>query len=187
LDAVTKELNLLDQKIDRLKREYDLFLAGTRRVEPTALRDEVAREVLRITRSPLSSTAARFRVRTLAHRFQAIEVQLKNLVERRASRPAARADGDRGDPPTVMLDRAALENPASVEIHLRRMHRAVADATGNPSPPPPLKSLKERILQEARRHLDHPGVLGVRFSVVTSDEGKTKIRGEVVQSPASPA
>jgi hypothetical protein len=186
LDAITHELNLLEQKIDRLKREYDLFLAGTRRVEPTALRDEVSREILRITRSPLSSTAARFRVRTLAHRFQAVEVQLTNLLERRAGRHAARADGDRGDPPTVMLDRAALENPASVELHLRRMHKAVAEATGNPSPPP-LKTLKERLLQEARRHLDHPGVLGVRFSVVTSDEGKTKIRAELVQSPASPA
>ena len=179
MDPVNRDLDRLEQKIDRLKREYDLFLAGKRRGEPLSLRDEVEREILRLTRSPLSSTAVRFRTRTLAHRFQAVETQVRNLVELRISRRRVRQP-EPEDGAAVLLDRVAVDNPDSVASQLERIEKAIADAAGGPVSPP-FAVIRKRLFEEARRYIGRPDVLGVRFSVVKK-EGRAKIRGEIVLS-----
>ncbi len=176
-------LDRLEQQIDRLKREYDLFLAGRRRSEPIRLRDEVAREVLRVTRSPGASTASRFRAKTLAYRFQALDAQVRHLQELRASRKkegAAEGGGDTGG--AVVFDRSCLDDAAALDGYVRRLHRAVGELSGGASPLS-TETLRERIVVEVRRQLDDPGVLGVRFSVVEAERGG-KLRGEVLRAPA---
>ncbi len=180
MDPLNRDLDRLEEKIERLRREYDLFLAGKRKGEPLAIREEVEREILRLTRSPLSSTATRFRIRALAHRFQAVGTQVRNLVELRVSRKRARA-AESPDGVAVLLDRAAVENPASVEPQLGRIQKAIAEAVGGPiSPPFPV--IRERLFEEARRQMSAPDVVGVRFSVVKGEK-RPKIRGEVVRNP----
>ena len=180
MDPFLRDLERLELQIDRLKREYDLFLAGRRKGEPAAFREEVEREVLRMTRVPVSSTAARFRAKSLAHRFQAVATQVRNLCELREARRKGGGSADEEEP-SVLLDRAALESPASVEARVQRLHATVTEALGG-APPPSLDAIRSRLLEEARRHLGQPGVLGVRFTVVTG-EGRPRIRGEVIRAP----
>jgi hypothetical protein len=179
VDPVSRELDRLEQKIDRLKREYDLFLAGKRRGEPLSLRGEVEKEILRLTRSPLSSTAIRFRTRTLAHRFQAVEAQVRNLVEFRISRRRT-PQPEPEDGAAVLLDRVAVDNPESVANQLERIEKAIAEAAGGLASPP-FAVIREKLFEEARRYVERPDVLGVRFSVIEKD-GRAKIRGKIVVS-----
>jgi hypothetical protein len=173
-------LDRLEQQIDRLKREYDLFLAGRRRSEPSRLRDEVARDVLRVTRNPGASTATRFRAKSLAHRFQALESQVRHLQELRAGRKREGAGGEGEDGP-VLFDRFSLEEPGVVEGYVLRLHRAVGRLSGSGASVFSRDVLRDRVVEEVRRQLQDPGVLGVRFSAVETERG-VKLRGEVVRA-----
>jgi hypothetical protein len=180
LDAAAPDLDRLEQKIHSLKREYDLFLAGQRRTEPGALREEIDRELRLLSRNPLRSTAVRFRMTSLAHRFRALEDQIRKILDQRAAR---RRDAEAPLPPvhaSVVVDRVALENPKAIEPHLRSLHRELVEILGE-RPAPPLENLKTRLLEEARRIVARPGVLGVRFTVVEEDNGP-RIRGELLDS-----
>ena len=185
MSPVSRQLNLLENKIERLRREYDLFFAGNRRGAPILLRDELEREILRWTRDPSPSTGVRFRLRTLAHRFQSLDGLVRQRIEtgdpRVVHRP--RPTGAGNQDASVLLDAAAIANPGAVRAHLLRIHRAVKDQAGSDAANLSLDRLQERLLGEAAKQLAHPGVKGVRFKVVKG-EGGTRIRGEVVGEPS---
>lgn len=180
MDSFSRELDRLERKIDRLRREYDLFLAGRRRGEPSALRDEIEREVRRLTRNPLSSTATRFRAKSLAHRFQAVETQVRNLVELRSSRKKRESNGS-GETASVVLDRAALRNPRFVERHVRALHQSLMSMLPEGVEGPALDTLRQRLLDQAERLTAQEGVFAVRFSAVVSGGSKIRIRGDVLE------
>ena len=50
---------------------------------------------------------------------------------------------------------------------------------------PSFEALRSRMLAEAQRQLDQPGVQGIRFSVVAG-QGGAKLRGEVMLDPKTP-
>lgn len=181
MDSPSVELDRLDDKLRRLKREYDLFLAGQRRGEPSAFRDEIEREILKITKHPFPSTATRFRAKNLAHRFRALESQLRKLVDMKRAKKRDDETGLEAGPPSVVVDRATLEHPEAIATHVRAMQRALADACPG-RPTPAAEALGKRLLAEAKRVLDRPGVMGIRF-VLVEDEGGAKIRGEVIPQP----
>lgn len=178
MDPTTVELDRLEGKIEELKREYDLFLAGNRRGEPSSLRSQLERDVLRLSRAAFTSTASRFRMKTLAHRFQAVESQMRKIVEHRDRRRQGQENRS-PEEANVVLDRAALDRPQAVEPHLKRIYEAVcASLDGRKAPN--FETLKQRMIAEATRYLSNPGVRGVRFSVVPGDSGP-KLRGEVLR------
>ena len=184
MSPVAWQLDDLETRIDKLRREYDQFFAGRRRGAPIVLRDEVERLILKLTRDPSSSTAVQFRLRTLAHRFRATDGQVRQRIEggeRRTARKAKDA-AVRAKETSVLLDAAAVANPAAVRSHLLRMHRAVRDGAGDNAQELSLDRLQERLMGEANKQLQQPGVKGVRFRVVQG-EGGTRIRGEVLEEP----
>lgn len=181
MDVAEPDLDRLEEKLNRLKREYDLFLAGQRRGEPTAFHAEVEREIVKLTRYPFHSTVGKFRMRTLAHRFRALESQIHNLVEQRQARKREESAVAEPAPVSVVVDRATLEHPEAVAAHLRSLHRALSQCSAERRPPP-LDALQQRLFDEAGRILARPGVFGVRF-VVVEDERGPRIRGEVIPQP----
>ncbi|MBI5015709.1 MAG: hypothetical protein HZB55_09500 [Deltaproteobacteria bacterium] len=178
MDPAGPDLDRLEEKIQRLKREYDLFLAGQRRGEPVSLHDELDREIRRLSRYPLTSTVARFRMSSLAHRFRALETQIRSLLDQREARKRDGEPRPAPGPASVVVDRAALENPRAIEAHLRALHRALAESL-NGRTPPPVEGLKARLLEEARRLVERPGVAAVRFTLVCEEKGP-RIRGELL-------
>lgn len=178
VSPVTRQLDELEARIDKLRREYDLFFAGNRRGAPIIMRDEVERLILRLTRDPSSSTAVQFRLRTLAHRFRTLDGQIRQRIEGGRRRPVrVAAGGAGGGDASVLLDAAAVADPSAVRAHLLRIHRSVRADSGAEGLT--LERLEERLVGEARRQLAQPGVKGVRFKVVKG-AGGTRIRGEVV-------
>ncbi len=185
MSPVAWQLDDLEGRIDKLRREYDQFFAGRRRGAPIMLRDEVERLILKLTRDPSSSTAVQFRLRTLAHRFRALDGQVRQRIdagERRTTRGAK--DGAAvAMEASVVLDAAAVANPVAVRSHLLRIHRAVRAGAGDNTKELTLDRLQERLMGEASKQLQQPGVKGVRFKVVQG-EGGTRIRGEVLEEPS---
>lgn len=180
MDPAGHDLDRLDDKIQRLKREYDLFLAGQRRTEPVSLKEEIDREIRALSRNPLRSTAARFRMTSLAHRFRALEEQIRNITDLRTSRRKDAEPQGPTPPASVVVDRAALENPRAIESHLRSLYREFVGTLGDRTPPP-LEHLKHRLLEEAKRLVERPGVMAVRFTVVEEERGP-RIRGELLSN-----
>lgn len=178
------ELDRLEDKILRLKREYDLFLAGQRRGEPTTLRDELEREIRRLSRVPFSSTASRFRMSSLAHRFRALETQIRGITDHREARKRDDEETPAAGPASVVVDQVALENPRAIDLHLRALHRALAESLEGRAPPP-VEGLKARLLDEARRLVERPGVTAVRFTLVNEEKGP-RIRGELLHEADKP-
>lgn len=180
MEPSARELDLLEQRIELLRREYDLFLAGRRRGEPTALRAEVEREVLRLTRHSFSSTSLRFRLGALAHRFRSGEAQVRRLLEQRESRRRGAEPPAAAPRAEVVLDRVAVANPKAVEGDLVRLHRALVEALGEQGGPT-LDALRARLVEEARRALERPGMRGVRFWLAEDEAGAVRLRGEAVR------
>ncbi len=177
MDPLQRALDGIQEKIDRLRREYDLYFAGERRIEPVALRDQIERDILRITRMPGNNTATRFRSRSLGHRFQALCTQARHRLETRNTRRAAPLGAARPET-DVILDRRALDDGAAADRYIRRLHREVVRACGTA---PPFETLRARVLAETRARLEEPGVQGVRFRVATEGESAC-IRGEVLRT-----
>ena len=179
------ELDGLEERIERLRREYDLFLAGERRTEPLDLRGEIERTILKLVASPLLNTADRFRVNTLAHRFRAVEARVRKLLERREAR-ARGAGGSARQPeaPSVVIDRALLERPAALDRYVRRLHQEVERACGGQAPITAAQ-LREKLVETARAQVTRPGVRAVRFRV-DSEGGRPRIRGEILPEPPGP-
>ena len=173
----------LEQKIERLRREYDLYLAGERRVEPVKLRDEIERELLRAIGSPLLNTADRFRLGTLAHRFRALETRIRNIQEMRSTRRARGRGPGKGEAADVVLDRVLLQSPGSVDRYVRRLFAEVEQATGG-RPGITYEELRDRLVGSARRCLERDEVWGVRFRVERDGE-RPRIRGEVLRGPGN--
>jgi hypothetical protein len=172
-------VDALEEKLARLKREYDRFLAGQLRGEPSALRLELEREILRLTRYPFPSSESRFRLNTLAHRFRALESQIRNLLEQKDGRKRESSSvAAPGLPPTVLVDRAAVDHPETIQPQLEELHRALVKLMGG-RPAPSRETLQERLLESARRLLDQPGKAAVQFTLASGEAGP-KLRGEIV-------
>ncbi len=178
LDPAEPSLDKLEKKLLQLKREYDLFLAGRLRVEPGALRSDVEREILRFSRYPFHSTAARFRMNSLAHRFRALETQMRNLLEIRVERKRAAEQRGTEGPPVVVVDRAAIDDPKRISSQLQSLHAALLDRLGE-RPAPSLEVFQSRLLDSARSIMAKPGPKAVRFTL-SSGENEPKLRGEIV-------
>ncbi len=173
----SSEVRELEQRIEALRREYDHFLAGVRRTEPEKLRRDLERELRRLVGSPLLTTAERFRVTTLAHRFRALETRVRNLLERRQARGTQAGEEARGGA-EIVVDRVLLHNPAALERYVGRLHREISRAAGGRAPVS-VETLRERIVAAVGAHLGREGVEGVRFRVEVSD-GRPRVKGDVL-------
>ncbi|MBE0616745.1 MAG: hypothetical protein IH608_02300, partial [Proteobacteria bacterium] len=125
--------------------------------------------MLRLTRHPWASTAARFRAKALAHRFQALESQVRHLVDMRAARKQ-KASNEPPESAGVLFDRACLEEGTILDGYVLRLHREVARLVVAGEAPGP-EVLRKRIVAEVRRQLQEPDVVGVRFRVEAGERG----------------
>lgn len=172
----------LEGKIDNLKREYDLYLAGNRRTEPLALRSEVEREVMLLMRFPTVSTVFKFQVKTLAMRFRSLETQIRNLMELRNQRlNIAEQTIKKSDLQDVVVDSMAIENPAIIAARVKSLLSRVG---ANSSLPADMtaESLALMMINKAKAVVGKGNVHAVRYSLVDSEKGP-RVKGETIAAP----
>ncbi len=75
MDAATpeEEMKLLEIKINQLKLDYEKYFLGNRPTEPSMLRAEVQKAVIRWSNTRITNTALRFKFNSLNGRFQAFK------------------------------------------------------------------------------------------------------------------
>lgn len=69
--TIDKDMAELDQKIKRLKIEYEQYFRGTKDREPAVLKGEVGRMIQKYVNEPPRNSMQKFRFNTLCSRFQA--------------------------------------------------------------------------------------------------------------------
>ena len=77
-----EELRLLDFRLSQLRREFEQYFLGTRPREPVLLRSEVAKQVIRLSNTPIKNTALRFKFSSLCSRFHAFKRQWDDTLRR---------------------------------------------------------------------------------------------------------
>lgn len=175
----------LENKLEDLKRQYDMYLTGARRTEPLALRTETEREILLLTRFPSSSTMFKFQVKTLAMRFRSFETQMRNLMELRQQRAVNSEKVQVAAPLSdIVVDEMAIDNPAIIAAKVKTLLAQVGSKTTLP-PGMTVEALSAMMVNKARGLVGKNNVKAIKYSLVAGDQG-AKVKGEVisVQEPA---
>lgn len=67
--GLKEDMDILDLKINKLKVDYEQYFAKILKREPTALRDEIDRIVLKYSNQHISNTSLKFRYSTLVAKY----------------------------------------------------------------------------------------------------------------------
>ncbi|MBI3399586.1 MAG: hypothetical protein HY026_10235 [Deltaproteobacteria bacterium] len=67
--GIKEDLDMLDSKISKLRADYEQYFVKTLKKEPSALRDEIDRLILRYSNQRINSTSLRFRYSTLTSKY----------------------------------------------------------------------------------------------------------------------
>jgi hypothetical protein len=67
--GLKEELDILDTKISKLKVDYEQYFAKILKREPTALRDEIDRIILKYSTQSTTNTSLKFRYSTLTSKY----------------------------------------------------------------------------------------------------------------------
>ena len=169
-----RQLEQLTQKLDKLKREYDSFLSGKRRTEPTNLHREVEREILMLTRSPDSSTAFKFHVRTLANKYRSFETQMRNIIERRNRWRAKSGDPNPEVSQELIIDEMVINNPNLMDNRLKMLLRKTAGGQDISS-----EQLLSTLVGKAKSVVGKNNVKAVSFKLVKGEKGP-RVSGKAI-------
>lgn len=175
----SRDLDTLEQKITKLKREYDLFLAGRRRTEPLDLQAEIHNQILTLSRFPFPSTAVSYRLKTLGHRFQAVNLQAKRLIDAKDSRSSKSTNGTaaaESDP--LVWDAKTLSDPKSMEAGVQQILKEIAAKSSKPLGD--AAAITDKLGKAVKAHLNKPGVKAVKFRVVDNGNGP-KVKGDLIK------
>ncbi|MCS7181872.1 MAG: hypothetical protein NZ869_02010 [Thermoanaerobaculum sp.] len=159
-------LDELEQKLEELARKWERYFAGDREVPipPERERQALARQLRFFSQNEGLSTAARFRLDGLLHRFftytQLWERQLRGKVE--ARRPA-----DAAAPATV-----------SPRDEVARLHQEYTASLLRMGKKPTLDEQSfRRLVEEQRRKLEQQG-LEVQGFVVSTEGGRVSLKAK---------
>lgn len=75
-----EDLRLLDTKLKQLKLDYEQYFCGSRPREPHMLRQEIQKQIVILSQTPIQNTALRFRFNSINSRFQAWKRQWDNTL-----------------------------------------------------------------------------------------------------------
>lgn len=67
--GLKEDLDILDTKISKLKVDYEQYFAKILKREPTALKDEIERMILKYSNQSITNTSLKFRYSTLTSKY----------------------------------------------------------------------------------------------------------------------
>ncbi len=77
---ILRELEELDNRLERLRVKYDQFFTGTEKALPFVLRKDVDRRFQALHREQMRNTGARFRFQTLVQRFTSYQTYWNRIL-----------------------------------------------------------------------------------------------------------
>jgi len=174
-DESKEMLDRLERDLGALKHEYDLFLNGKRRSEPTKERKELEAKFVVGSRRTIVGNADQLRFNNLSGRYWAYANlwtrTVRDLEEGRMRRDSGgfvrRVFGERRDP----VDREHVDRAAEALLEARRS----CGLSGDPSEIP---SIRDTLYARALEISASAGGKKVEF-IVSVEEGKPKVKAVV--------
>jgi len=174
-DESKETLDRLEMDLVALKHEYDLFLNGKRRAEPTRERKELETKLLVGSRRTIVGNADQLRFNNISGRYWAFANlwtrTVRDLEEGRMRRDSGgsvrRVTGEREEP----VDRENVDRAAEALLEARRS----CGLAGDPSDIP---SLRDTLYARALEISASAGGKKVEF-LVSVEEGKPKVKAVV--------
>lgn len=172
LDNFKDELDRIENEIDGVKRQYDLFFQGNRRSEPTEERRIVEWMVRRMGQRRIINTSDQFRFHGLQSRFYSLSNlwtrMVRDLEEGRLSRDAAG---------TIVRRDAATDGPVDPS-HLEQVLdqlRTARKECGLPVEDADIALIRQTLTNRADEIAKKAGGKKVEFRVSVED-GKPKVK-----------
>lgn len=181
MSATEESLQLLDNKLNQLRLDYERYFLGVRPREPAMLRAEIQKAIVMQSNQAIQNTALRFRFNSICSRFQALKRQwdetLRKMEQGTYTRHRFRAGLHERDPrgaadPGDSGGGAPRGDQALYEEYVEARRRCGQDVD-NLSPEKLAGVLAQQEAALRRRSAGNAGEL--RFRVVVED-GKAKIK-----------
>jgi hypothetical protein len=189
--GVAGRLDEVEQKMFRLKIDYEKYFSGLERIEPLRDRDELRRQMRDFLDEPLRNSLQRFRYQTLKARHSSLELYWqRNLVLiERGTHPKMRFRADakergRAEQPIEQLA------PEQIEVLRERQHTQVLEERAykmvyekyleartrcGQSTDLSFDAVREALRKQVRTIKSTYQCEGVKFRVVVED-GKAKVK-----------
>ena len=185
MEAATpeEEMKLLEIKMHQLKLDYEKYFLGTRPTEPTMLRAEVQKTVIRFSNTRITNTALRFKFNSLNGRYQAFkrrwDLTLRQIEAGTYKRHVFKADlhdRERGVAADAATRPENTESPASNGIgELFATYRDALMATGQDASKISPAKLEAALRKQEAALKKKLGCERVDFKVVVQG-GKVKLK-----------
>jgi hypothetical protein len=187
--GVSTRLDEVEQKMFRLKIDYEKYFSGLERIEPLREREELRRQMRDFLEEPIRNSVQRFRYQTLKSRYQSLELYWqRNLVMmERGIHPKMRFRADAKASRTPEIQPLAAEQIEVLrERHeiLEREERAYklvydkyleARAKCGQGTDLSFDAVREALKKQVRTIKSTYQCEGVKFRVVVED-GKAKVK-----------
>ena len=168
-------LDQIEAEIANVKRQYDLFLQGIRRSEPSDKRKEVEETIRRMGQRKIVNTNDQFRFNNLQTRFYSFSNlwmrMVRDLEEGRLIRDPSGALVHGRSPASDPVEPAHLDQVIGELMEARR-------SCGLPAGEEDLSATREALLARAREIAGKSGANKVEFRI-SVEEGKPKIKALV--------
>ncbi len=167
--AQGEEIAALEQRLQRLIREWERFFSGDLRVPPQVERDLLGQRLRQLTETPTQRAAERFRVEQLQHRFMTYatnwERMLREREEGRMRIPVGKGQAPVAEPPNV-AGGGSVHHPEDGSLYDRYV--AARQRTGERVTVD--KAAFDARIEAQRRQLEEKLGHEVRFDVVVKGD-----------------
>ena len=182
--SVDEDLRILETKIKQLKLDYEQYFLGARPREPSMLRAEVQKIVLRFSNTPIQNTAERFKFNSLNSRFISLRRKwddtlrkIENGTYQRHVFKAKLHERERGvAPPPAAGGKARAGGSANIFDDYVKAAKSCGQDTSKLTP----DKLKAAIAKQEAAVKKKLGVEKVKFRVEV-EEGRVKLKATAVR------
>ncbi|MBI3755433.1 MAG: hypothetical protein HY265_04645 [Deltaproteobacteria bacterium] len=189
--GIKEDLDILDSKINKLRADYEQYFVKTLKKEPSALRDEIDRLILRYSNQQINNTSQRFRYSTLTSKYTSYK-QFWNRILRQieegtyergaafgAKMPAASVIPEPGQRPEAVPSPSGglKEKSPAADDRFKTVYQHFMEAkksAGESVVDMPYEKFTQAIAQQTEKVKNDLNCNDVEYKVVVKD-GKAKI------------
>jgi hypothetical protein len=180
--SMDEELRMLDMKMKQLKLDYEQYFLGARPREPSMLRGDVQKIVVRLSNTSIKNTAERFKFNSLNGRYITMKRRWDDILrkieagtyERHVFKANLR-DRDRAEPPPAKAKKKLAARADIFDDYMKAAQSCGQD-TSKLTP----EKLRAVVAKQEAAIKKKLGVGKVKFRVAVED-GKVKLKATAVR------
>src|SRR3989304_7341072 len=126
--GLKEDLDILDTKISKLKVDYEQYFAKILKREPTALRDEIDRIILKYSNQPTTNTSLKFRYSTLTAKYTSYKQFWNRILRRIEDGNYERGAGFGVISPVAAANTESMQRSETTPASLEGLKKEISDS-----------------------------------------------------------